>query len=363
MKKVLLLEPLSPWGHKDINEVTIDILHDKYDLYYCSAEEYMEKQYSNVTYYTLDKDLFAITSNSFDNRKRLYKAFVKMLEITDDVNPDYIFVMSYDVIVLSLVCLIQRKYRHLYKRMYILNHSNPDEVLSSKVKRFFYDSISLEITNVFYEDYIGEKISEITGRKYHVIHHNLNDYKKKVCSNVNIHDSLKNFFKDKAIFLVSVSSNEVSKDIVEQIIKLDKDGVLAEKNIKVFMKNKTLDFSSPNVLLYTSFLTDEEYAYVIEKSDYVMVLYNDQSYRYRVSGVYFDAITFSKPVFHNENLFIEKQRESFGDVGVMLEKNNLGVALQNVINADYKMLQDNISKVRECYSNACILKEFEEIFR
>ena len=363
MKKVLLLEPLSPWGHKDINEVTIDILHDNYELYYCAAEGYMDNKYSNVKYYTLDKELFTVKSNSLDNRIRLYKAFIKMLQIANDIHPDYVFVMSYDVIVLSFVCMLQSKYSHLYKKMFILNHSNPDEVLSSKIKRFFYKYISDDIKNVFYEDYIGKKISEITDRKYYVLHHNLNDYKKNVSAYTVINDSLSRFFEDKALYLVSVSSNEIPKEIVEEILKLDRDGVLTHNNVKVFIKNKIHDFSSSNVLFYTDFLTDDEYSYIIQQSDYVMILYNDQTYRYRVSGVYFDAITFSKPIFHNENLFIEKQREKYGDIGVMVEKNKLEVAIQNVISTDYSKLQDNICSIREYYSNDCILKEFEEIFK
>lgn len=364
MKRIFLMDPLSPWGHKDINEVTIDILHGSYEIVYCGAKDFVEKKYADVTYIEMDREYFEITGSSVNNRIRLIKVLKKMLNLACRENPDYIYLMSYDTIVTAFVmCAFRFKYKKLFQKIFLLNHSNADEILGNKIKKAAFQMIPSAVTNVFYEKYIGEKIQAYTKKSYKVIHHNINDYKMLCGKKEHVRKELLDFFgAEECLYVVSPSSNEIDMSFFDEIMEMDKTGVLSENKIKFFIKDKRVEYCSEHVYFFHEFLSDDEYSYVLKEASFVLLLYNEKTYRYRVSGVYFDAVTFQKPIIYSNNLFFEDQRRRFHDIGVLLD-GSVFKCIEEIQKCNYSLYQMQMEAIREAYSGKELLKEFKEVLR
>lgn len=362
MNRLFVMDPLSPWGHKDINEVTVDILHKGFQVTYCSSEDFISQKYRDVKYITLDKNLFKITSNSFNNRFRLFKALVIMLDYALKENPDYIYFMSYDTIVTSIVFnLCRMKYKSLFSKIFMLNHSNADEVLTSKVKGIAFAGIPKQITQIYYEDFIGAKMSDTFGVQYRVVFHNINDYKLLNNKENEVSQQLRKFFSDdNSIYIISPSSNEIDEEFYNRIIKLDKTGFFAKNKIKLFFKEKRINYKSDHVLFYNKLLSDNEYSFIFYKTYYVL-LYYSLSYQYRVSGVYFDAVTFCKPIIYNVNMFFYYQNKEY-NIGMPLSKETIETTFDEIPKADYQTLSANMKHVKDGYSEDAILSQFRKAF-
>ncbi len=363
MKKVYVIDPLSPWGHADINEVIIDILRKDYQVYYCGAKGLVDEKYGNVTYYNVNKERFCITKNRLMNRIRLISALKEMLEKIDDICPDYIFVVSYEIITFFIASLLYgNKYSSYWEKTYILNHNNVDEMERSHLKAFLFRHLNSRITPVFYEAFISEYVNNKYRKNGFVIHHNINSYKLKLGKEEAVNRNISSFFSDKNnTYIVSPSSNPMDVAVIEEIMKLDREGVLKKDHVKFFIKDRTREYHSEMLYFYNGYLNDAEYNYIFGSATYILLLYNAQIYKYRVSGVYFDALTFLKPIIYEPNLFFQDQAKRFNRIGIEYNE-SMKKVICSLEPLSYQNECNNIEKAHEFYSDQHILAEFKEVF-
>lgn len=78
-------------------------------------------------------------------------------------------------------------------------------------------------------------------------------------------------------------------------------------------------------------LLEDDYKEYMEKIDYALLFHKPDDYRYTASGVFFDAISYLKPIIAIKNPFFEYYFEMMGDIGYLCH--------------DYEEMEDIIIKI------------------
>ena len=133
-----------------------------------------------------------------------------------------------------------------------------------------------------------------------------------------------------------------------------------EHKVRIFVKDKLLSRISKNLMIEKNYLSDDEYAFLVDSCHYLLLGYNAERYKHRVSGVYYDAITFLKPIIYSESLFFLDQNERFGDIGIRLV-DNFKKVIDECLHADYAQIIENIKKVNRFYQDEMVLEDYKEI--
>lgn len=343
--KVAIVDPLSPFGHKDINKVFLNSLSDEYEVTYIASSLFSDIVPGRVRFIPIESSLFTIGPNSLDNRKRLYKALIIISKKVNGIKPDVLFFMSYETLTFSL---LSRSFSKQGRRVFLMNHLNIDELESSSIKRLAFKSLPKSFIHIVYEDFIRDYVKKQYKRKCLTLQHNLNTYKIEVSC---LDSKLKTFIesdKDSVLF-VAPSGNFLNNITLDEIIKLDKNGYFKQKHFRVFIKNKGIQYASDHLLITNEYLSDGEYTSAFKKTDYIFLPY-DLSYKYRASGVYFDALTFCKPIIYSNTLFFRDQVERFGEIGISL-KTTIQETLDGYCRTKYEQHKANIEKARLYYSD------------
>ena len=157
-----------------------------------------------------------------------------------------------------------------------------------------------------------------------------------------------------------LSSNTMKREDIEEIIELEKERYLEKNDIKIYIKSKTLEYISNNLIISGRFLSDEEYSYIMQHTSYVFMPYDIETYKYRVSGVYFDALTFSKPIIFFGTMFFKNQVSKFGELGLEISS-----TIKNELIHDaekYCSYRENINKAKEYYADINIQEDLDKLF-
>ena len=165
-KRVCIIDPLSPYGHKDINSVIINEISKFSIVTVLCSYGLIDQKNKKVKYIQYDDCYFKIGNNSLINRKRLIDVLNQMCREISKNKYDAVIFTSYEVISMYIVFNIMRAVeKGMYDKMYILNHSNIDDIRRSRVKRIAYNKLNKNITNLCYEEYIGNYIETHYNKK------------------------------------------------------------------------------------------------------------------------------------------------------------------------------------------------------
>ncbi len=246
------------------------------------------------------------------------------------------------------------------KKVFLLNHSNIDDITHSRVKEFCYKRLNHEMIHLCYEDYIGRYIEKIYRKKWRFIRHNVNDYKLNYRKN-HVSAEIAGFFENTGhIHVIFPGEMFFEEKIIQEIRSLDKSAYLKDKKIKIFIKNKKSTDQTDNVLIYSKYLNDDEYNFIFDSCDYVGIIYNPASYVYRSSGIFFDAVTFKKPIIYCKNMFFDEKVRQFGDIGLEY-LNSMKGCFDSISQASYDIERKNMESVYQYYSNKNLLDDLRKI--
>lgn len=363
MKKILLIDPLSPKGHKDINQIALKLLENKFTITYVSSENFINKSaINNIEHIEIEEKFFK-NGSGLTNRIRYLKVLSKISRIIDKNYFDSIIFLSYETISFSLYTHLNKmKVNNKWGSVYLLNHLNIDEIKKSRIKKMFFYLIPKKITHLCYEDFITERVLEDFKRKAITIRHNLNFYKIIENEGIEVNSSLKNWFDNEDLKLVALSNNKVDHDLIELLIELDRKHYFKERNIRLLIKNRDLEYEGSQIKLTTKFLSEADYSYSMLKSDYVFLPYQAAKYDLRISGVFFDSITFNKPVICANTRFFEFIFKKFGAVGYKYSrKEELLAVLNNLENKVPESFQNVVNMIKEYYSDDNVRSDFENL--
>lgn len=343
--RVIVVDPLSPFGHKDINKVLLDNISFENEVVYIASSSFADFVPKHISFFPLKSSLFVIGTNSFLNRCRLFIALWQIWRIVRKIPYDVLIFMSYETLTFSLVGRLFVSFGSR-RRVYLMNHLNIDELEHSRLKRLAFKLIPSAISHLVYEDFIKEYTVKTYKKKVITFHHNLNTYKQSyICRDFKYKDFFR--FADSGILIVSPSGNSLSIQSLNEMIELDKEGFLTKNKIYVFIKSRQVHYYSSNLIIENIYLSDGEYSFVLSAAKFILLPY-DLSYTYRASGVYFDALTFCKPVVYSEALFFRDQKDRFGEIGIAI-KESMKATLECLLNDEYQVYKNNINMARHFY--------------
>lgn len=345
--KILVIDPLSPFGHKDINKVFLDSISKEFEVIYIASSSFTDIVPSHISFIPIESSLFTLGVNSFQNRWRISKVIITISKHLRRLTPDVVFYMSYETITFSILYRLFLNKFGPETKTFLMNHLNIDELSESFLKRLFFLFIPLSCVHVVYEDFIRDYVRRHFGRNTLTFHHNLNSYKRRyICNSF----PYQNFFEGEHMtYIVAPSGNSFNEVILNEIMALDDDGYLSNHNIRVFIKNRKIRYQSDHLIITNAYLSDDEYSYVLDKSSYILLPY-DLKYRYRASGVYFDALTFSKPIIFSGTLFFDNQEERFGELGLKI-RHSIRETFDMLNSAALSIHERNIKIARQFYDD------------
>jgi len=112
-------------------------------------------------------------------------------------------------------------------------------------------------------------------------------------------------------------------------------------------------------------LIKEDYKEYMEKIDYALLFHKPEDYRFTASGVFFDAISYLKPIIAIKNPFFEYYFEMMGDIGYLCQDyEEMEDIIIKIINGDkekYHQQQINILKGRKKINLDVITKKLKLI--
>lgn len=360
-KRVCIIDPLSPYGHKDINSVIINEISKFSIVTVLCSYGLIDQKNKKVKYIQYDDCYFKIGNNSLINRKRLIDVLNQMCREISKNKYDAVIFTSYEVISMYIVFNIMRAVeKGMYDKMYILNHSNIDDIRRSRVKRIAYNKLNKNITNLCYEEYIGNYIETHYNKKWKLLRHNINNF-KKYYGKINNEDIV-DFFDADYKYISIIGELSFKEKIFSELIELDDSGYLQNRHVKVFIKDKKITRKSQGVFVYNEYLSDNEYSYILDKSHYVLIIYDSNEYLYRISGIFFDAVTFGKPVIYSNCLFFESVYNRFGEFGIRYN-GNIREVLNSISEEEYYRACMTIEKISRYYSDINVKNDLFNIIK
>lgn len=228
-----------------------------------------------------DLDIVTCSKSSLLSGKVIYRIqqiYLMILALRKCSNKDDVFFLSYDTVALWFSLLFFN-----FKKIYVFEHNNIDQLKSSYIKLLFYRLLSRKVTSYVFEDYIGANIKERYCRDFKVYQHPLFKVDSKSVFN----------HRKKYIFLPSSDVSSASFNLVYEFAKYHDLDVITKKH--AFLSSINSEF----VFQHDYF---ENYDAVFDSAEFVAVV-ND--FNYRVSGVFYEAVANSKNIIMNRTPFSE----------------------------------------------------------
>lgn len=282
--KILYVDPLSPVGHINFNNIYISALSSINNIHmdFVFQEGYMEK----LNIFNEHKG----KSFSFCTKRRNYKGLLnKIAWRVDQMNIlhycnkllrrskyDYVFFSSFDEISLLLSGFWGKK-------VIAVCHANAEHIPNSRISLISHKFISQKSTlitlNKALSDFMLAK-----GIKNTFVPHGL---PKVVCEHKN----------SKRLVFVPVQFDLCDKGIMIDLISEKVSKVLQKHNVKLVLKeNSDLPHNFENIIYTDKILSKQDYTQLYRDAGLILLPYNKSSYVFRTSAMLMEAIAYNKNV-------------------------------------------------------------------
>lgn len=299
--KILLIDPLSQYGHKSLNKYIINSLSDEHQVSFISDKKYYLKDVKcNLLYFNFLHD--------FNLTYRL-KQIVILFELIKKIkNYDLVLFTSYETISFSIVS-------HFYfnRNVFVIEHNNIDQLLMSKIKTFFYSFINKSVTHITFEKYISKYINSKFNKNTFDFPHPL----FKISTG-----SLR--AKENIIFSPSSTFDSI---MMNQLIDfcLNNDYKLLAKG------DKDIDFGQ--IIIRKHF---ENYYDCFKHAKFTFLCNN---FTYRVSGVVFDSLANNCPIVGFYSRFLFELKNDYPNLVYIIDDY---IEINNLYFDEYSMINDFI---------------------
>lgn len=281
-KKLLYIDFLTSFGHILYNQIQIEAFKKLgYDVWViCRESQYSHYERFGVHKGFVLKDKYY--RNNIVNRLYIVYAQFKAYLFARKTMFDHVIIGCYDTITLFLMPQV--------KNTYIVNHVNP-QLLANPIKLFLTKLISKTVIHVALNKDIENFLKGVlkTDRVVLVPH----GFRAK--EEIPFTAYWKEFDTYKKI-IFSPSSESTDINLIKNLIS-QKGFVsyLERNNYLLVLKGHYEQPQSRNIICLKRYLVEQEYNELFLKSDVIMVWYN-QSFKNRVSGVLFECIGNDKVV-------------------------------------------------------------------
>ncbi len=212
---------------------------------------------------------------------RSVKHLKKALKLDKINHYDYIFFLSYHTVAIYLAKILFREYK---TRVFITHHFNIDDLLSSSIKRFFFNRYVTKYNHFVFEPYVKD---------YFVLQYKVDKGKIYVLPYPKTkHEYLYQKDGEKYDCLGISSSND--EKWIQEIIEKEKVERMFEKNrITLLLRSKKYEYNNGYLKVINAYFTDEEY-YSLYVNANCIILPFPKSFQYRMSGSIIDALSNGK---------------------------------------------------------------------
>jgi len=286
--KILYIDPLSPNGHINFNNIQIKSLYKIFDSIDFSFKKGYEKKIcikNTETIFLIPEKFYKSTNNKIITRINLLKILRYIKKNIDLSIYDFIIFSSYEEISLYFSFI---KYP-----LILVNHNNIVN-LNNPIKRFFFKKVAKNNINLVLNDYIKDYLIKMGIQNIEVINHGLPlPMDNKI---------LKQNFSGKFSFIdnfewviFSASSSSSDKIFIDSLLPNKAfQSFLNKNNILFILKGDYTNHShSNNIYIINNYLTDKEYQYLFLKCSIILICY-PPSFKYRVSATLLECMTNNK---------------------------------------------------------------------
>lgn len=248
-------------------------------------------------------------------------------------------IIGYEIISLSIISFL------FPRKSYLIHHMQMDEI-KNYLKRIFFLKFKSRFFHVVMTDYIKNYLIDCL---------NLKDYNVRVIPHpiYKIKKSIEKKLDHPKLFVsLSYSNNET---FVNKLIEKEKKYKIFERNkCKLIIKSKLYNFTSPGLIVFNKYLSNEEYYELYNKSICVISLF-DETFEYRISGTLIDAISAEKQVITLNSLCTKYYQSLFPHVLMVCK--NIDEIIDEILNFDLKdkLMSSTftlISNYNQSYSNS-----------
>ena len=327
MDSLLLVDPLSEKGHRNINKSLINILSKDYNLTFISEKNYLKStsKFHNICF---PEKIFGLKMSVLPFRFRQI-AFIlfSIFYYKNHKKYDFILFTSYETISFSFSTFFLR-----LKNIAIIEHNNLDQLLNSRIKEIFYRLIKKNITHIVLEQYIYNYIKQ--------------KYRKKVCLlplplSVASDEVIP---QTKLIFSPSTTFDEL---IMRELINF-----CATKEYSLLAKGKS-DYKINNVTVKTFF---DNYYDIMRKSSFVFI---STMFNYRVSNVAYEALANNRPIIGFRCLFLEGLKEKYPNAVFVIDD----IYELDTIDVESEFVRNDCLSFKKFHSDKNILSQFRMLFK
>lgn len=215
-------------------------------------------------------------------------------------NYDKVFILGYDIISFSF----GRIFLPNKRKLYLFHHMQIDE-LQNRIKRFFFLTFMGTVNHIVLGDFIKRgllNILPISEDTVFILNHPSYEYDNIVPDNSN----------GKKIFSGLSYSND--ENIITEIINIENEkNILARNNVRLILKSKKSTYNSDGLVVFTGSLDRQTYDNYFKNSVGIVILLNS-TFKYRISGVMIDALSYKKPVFCTNILSVQEYSSIFSGI-------------------------------------------------
>lgn len=338
---LMYIDLLSPIGHKTQNKCYINLLAKYFDVYVtCPKNWYDGSLNANV----IEDNKFLIGKGKFKARFNSIRSLIKNCALTKIIKPDYIFISSYDTMIMALFIHFLKK--TCKNRLKILHHINVDEI-NNKIKRFFFKTYMNKVDHVVFEEFIEEYlINEISVNKKNifVLPHQLN---------------IKDLNNKKQLYDCVALSESNSESSIYKIIKNEiLNSTIKNNNKKIILKSKLYEYDNGALKVIMGYLDDNEYNRYIANTLYVYMPFS-LNFNYRMSGTLVDALSNNKIVLGSNIKLLKYYSKKYPHIcKIVNNEKDLIKIINEIEKADINTYLDEFLKFRYNHSD----KVIENIF-
>jgi glycosyltransferase involved in cell wall biosynthesis len=357
MKRLLIVDLVSPKGHYLYNKNLLTALSGEYCIDFIGDKnliKWVTPKVENINFLTFTsvKKGQSILKFKIEQLLRLRE----VIELNKYKSYDAILFSSYDTLTLSFF-----SEKHFNCEVFLVNHNNLSRV-HSLVRKMLFKKVYLSFTghllfeNIFKENM--EKKLKISLDKCHVIPHFIVD------DILSIHKN-NNKERLKILYLGNDRDNKGLDVLVSAVNLFDSKNWMGNLEITVAGKlSKT--YNSRRIKFKNYRISDNEYKELLKETDFVVLPYRD-SFSNRVSGIFFEALSYEKAIIASDIDIFKQYFDVYGDIGYLFKEGdcrslfNLLLDLQEKARISNIDFSDNLKMMKKEYSSRKIRKSLKEL--
>jgi|GEM_PF-561055 hypothetical protein B2_15743 len=340
MKKILLIDQLSPEGHINYDKFWINALENlKIDYTFVGKKSFLKKL--DVSNNINKLEIPEIYYKNIGDKNIIIREYA-LLKILSYIKRK-LSLKDYDRIVfLSFenFSLFLSFYFHK-KNVYSILHNNLRRIDNFSILKIL-KYLSKKINLVSLDYYIKNGLENI-GISTKVIIHPLVEISGEIALE-----------KTNRVVLFSPSISSTDETFISNVISdLKILKILEEKNIEIIFRSKNINYNSANIKVISEYLSEQEYRELLKGADYLLLPY-EKNFNYRISGVLLEGISLNKkmiiPKYNDLKYFLKFNKESIlgffdiEDFRSLLEKLDKNTNTVNYENIKKIYSNDNMEK-------------------